>query len=123
GGGDQVIGEDARFGIGEVSANSLHSRALRHRDRQSPKSVSFHRRPYEQPCGRADPLMAASDLIETRFEFGVADPATGILQDANGKATERLIRQVTLKCCEASRVSWKLNPSTRSGGSFVLTCL
>jgi len=114
-----VIREDARFGIGEVSEDSFHSRVLRHEDRLGLKSVSFHRRLDEQPFGRADPLVAASDLIEKSFEFGVVDPAIGILQDANGKATERLIRQVTLKCCEASRVSWKLNPSTRSGGSFV----
>ena len=40
----------------------------------------------------------------------------GIPQDANGKAAERLIRQMTLMCCEASRVSWKASPSTKTDG-------
>lgn len=96
-----MVEEDARLGVGQVGEDGFYGHAFRHHDRHRLKSVSFHRRFDEKPFGRADPLMATSGIIEEGFKFDVVDLTLGIPQNANGKATERLIRQVTPICCEA----------------------
>ena len=90
-----MVGQDAWIGVRQVGEDGFDGHALRHHDRQGLKSVSFHGRFDEQPFSRADPLVTTSDIVEEGFKFDVVDLALGIPQDADGKATERLIRQVT----------------------------
>lgn len=96
-----MVGQDARLGVGQVGEDGFDGHALRHHDRQGLKSVSFHGRIDEQPFRGADKLVTTSDIVEEGFKFDVVDLALVGLQDANGKATERLTRQVTPICCEA----------------------
>lgn len=96
-----MIRQNTRFEIGQVSEDSFDGHILRKDDREGLKSVSFQGRFDEQPVRGADPHMATSHIVHKGFKFNVVDLAPDILQDANGKATERLTRQVTPICCEA----------------------
>lgn len=96
-----MVGQDARLGVGQVGEDGFDGHILREDDREGLKSVSFQGRFDEQPVRGADPHMATSHIVHKGFKFNVVDLAPDILQDANGKATERLTRQVTPICCEA----------------------
>lgn len=45
--------------------------------------------------------MTPSDIVQEGLKLDVVDLALEVPQDANGNATEWLIRQMTLICCEA----------------------
>lgn len=100
-----MVKKDALRLVREIVQDCLYSDGFRHHDRNGQFPASLHRRLYKQPFGRADPLVTTSDIVEEGFKLDVVDLALGVFQDANGKASQSLARQMTPMCCEALRVA------------------
>ena len=87
--------------------NSAPHNSFGHDDGNRGRFIFRTRRFNEQPLSRREPLARADDAIQIVFEFSAVDLASGVKNDAHGKASQRFFDRLQFASiyCEACMVS------------------